>query len=85
MIINVNKICNRINYNLERISCAEYLNQIKFGNNYYEKNIILSIDLKEERFGFDPEVTAKIAKKCIKIKILLSSETDCHQEIRIDR
>lgn len=50
-----------------------------------KKNIILSIDLKEERFGFDPEVTAKIAKKCIKIKILLSSETDCHQEIRIDR
>lgn len=37
MIINVNKICNRINYNLERISRVEYLNQIKFGNNYYEK------------------------------------------------
>ena len=34
----------------------------------FKRGIIQSIDLKEERFGFEPEVTAKIAKKGIKIK-----------------
>ena len=34
----------------------------------FKREIIQSIDLKEERFGFEPEVTAKIAKKGIKIK-----------------
>lgn len=34
----------------------------------FKKEIIQSIDLFEERFGFEPEVTAKISKKGIKIK-----------------
>ena len=34
----------------------------------FKRDVIQSIDLKEERFGFEPEVTAKIAKKGIKIK-----------------
>ena len=34
----------------------------------FKKDVIQSIDLKEERFGFEPEVTAKIAKKGTKIK-----------------
>ena len=34
----------------------------------FKREIIQSIDLKEERFGFEPEVTAKIARKGIKIK-----------------
>ena len=34
----------------------------------FKRDLIQSIDLKEERFGFEPEVTAKIAKKGIKIK-----------------
>ena len=34
----------------------------------FKREIIQSIDLKEERFGFEPEVTAKIAKKGIEIK-----------------
>ena len=33
----------------------------------FKSEIIKSIDLKEKRFGFEPEVTAKIAKKNLKI------------------
>jgi len=29
----------------------------------FKKEIIQSIDIEEERFGFEPEITAKIAKK----------------------
>ncbi len=29
----------------------------------FRREIIQSIDLKEKRFGFEPEVTAKVAKK----------------------
>ena len=32
----------------------------------FKREIIQSIDLKEDRFGFEPEVTAKIAKKNIR-------------------
>ena len=33
----------------------------------FKSNVLKNIDLKENRFGFEPEVTAKIAKKNIKI------------------
>ncbi len=33
----------------------------------FKKEIIKEINLKENRFGFEPEVTAKISKKDIKI------------------
>lgn len=34
----------------------------------FKREIIQSIDIEEMRFGFEPEITAKIAKKGIKIK-----------------
>ncbi len=34
----------------------------------FRREIIQSIDIKENRFGFEPEITAKIAKKGINIK-----------------
>ena len=33
----------------------------------FKSNIIKEIDLKEKRFGFEPEITAKISKKDIRI------------------
>ena len=33
----------------------------------FKKDVIKNIELKENRFGFEPEVTAKIAKKKLKI------------------
>lgn len=34
----------------------------------FKREVIQSIDLKEDRFGFEPEVTSKISKNNIKIK-----------------
>ena len=33
----------------------------------FKKDIIKNIELKEDRFGFEPEITAKISKKDLKI------------------
>ena len=33
----------------------------------FKSDVIKNIDLKEKRFGFEPEITAKIAKKNLKI------------------
>ena len=33
----------------------------------FKSEIVKNIDLKENRFGFEPEITAKIAKKNLKI------------------
>lgn len=34
----------------------------------FRREIIQSIDIEEERFGFEPEITSKIAKKHVKFK-----------------
>lgn len=34
----------------------------------FKREVIQSVDIKENRFGFEPEITAKISKKGIKIK-----------------
>ena len=34
----------------------------------FKREIIQSIDIEEQRFGFEPEITAKISKKGIKIQ-----------------
>jgi|TARA_B110001452_G_C15165093_1_gene405106 glycosyltransferase involved in cell wall biosynthesis len=43
------------------------LTDMEVGYKVFKSNIIKSIHLKENRFGFEPEVTAKIAKQNIKI------------------
>lgn len=34
----------------------------------FKKDVIKKVDIKENRFGFEPEITAKVAKQKIKIK-----------------
>ncbi len=43
------------------------LTDMEVGYKVFKSNILKNIDLKENRFGFEPEITAKIAKKNIKI------------------
>ena len=43
------------------------LSDMEVGYKAFKTDIIKSIDLKENRFGFEPEVTAKIAKKSLRI------------------
>ena len=40
---------------------------MEVGYKVFRSNILKEIKLQEDRFGFEPEVTAKIAKKDIKI------------------
>jgi len=34
----------------------------------FRREIIQSIDIKENRFGFEPEITAKVAAKKVRVK-----------------
>ena len=43
------------------------LTDMEVGYKVFKAEVIKGIELKEDRFGFEPEVTAKIAKKNIKI------------------
>ena len=43
------------------------LTDMEVGYKVFKSNILKDIELKENRFGFEPEITAKIAKKNIKI------------------
>ena len=41
------------------------LSDMEVGYKVFKSEILKSIDLKENRFGFEPEITAKIAKKIL--------------------
>ena len=43
------------------------LTDMEVGYKIFKSDIIKNINLKEKRFGFEPEITAKIAKKNVKI------------------
>lgn len=43
------------------------LTDMEVGYKLFKSNVIKDISLSEDRFGFEPEVTAKIAKKQIRI------------------
>ena len=43
------------------------LTDMEVGYKLFRSEVLKEITLKENRFGFEPEVTAKIAKKNIKI------------------
>ena len=40
---------------------------MEVGYKVFKTDIIKNIDLKENRFGFEPEVTAKIAKRSLRL------------------
>ena len=62
--IHINKILSFITNILYKIKLTDAHTCYKLIN----KNIMLSLNLKEKDFAFCPEVTAKLAKKNIKIK-----------------
>ena len=58
---------NKILTLLSNIFTNLNLSDMEVGYKAFKTNIIKEIDLKENRFGFEPEVTAKIAKKNLRI------------------
>ena len=58
---------NKILTLLSNIFTNLNLSDMEVGYKAFKTNIIKKIDLKENRFGFEPEVTAKIAKKSLRM------------------
>ena len=63
-----NRAANWFLTNLSNLFTGLKLTDMETCYKCFKRDVIQSIDLKEERFGFEPEVTSKIAKKGIKIK-----------------
>ncbi|MBR2534190.1 MAG: glycosyltransferase family 2 protein [Erysipelotrichaceae bacterium] len=63
-----NRVANWFLTTLSNLFTGEKLTDMETCYKCFKREVIQSIDLKEDRFGFEPEVTAKIAKKGIRIK-----------------
>ncbi|MBR4461028.1 MAG: glycosyltransferase family 2 protein [Erysipelotrichaceae bacterium] len=63
-----NRLANRFLTGLSNLFTKERLTDMETCYKCFKREVIQSIDLEEERFGFEPEVTAKIARKGIRIK-----------------
>ena len=63
-----NQIANKFLTFLSNIFTHEHLTDMETCYKCFERSVIQSIDIEEKRFGFEPEITAKIADMGIKIK-----------------
>ena len=63
-----NRIANKFLTKLSNIFTGLKLTDMETCYKCFKTEIIQSVDIKENRFGFEPEITAKIAKKGINIK-----------------
>ncbi len=63
-----NRVANWFLTALSNLFTGEKLTDMETCYKCFKREIIQSIDLKENRFGFEPEITAKIADKGIRIK-----------------
>jgi glycosyltransferase involved in cell wall biosynthesis len=58
-------VLNKILTHISNMTTNLNLSDVEVGYKVFKKDIILKIQLRSDRFGFDPEVTAKIARtKC---------------------
>ncbi len=62
-----NRVANRFLTAFSNIFTHEHLTDMETCYKCFKREIIQSIDITEKRFGFEPEITAKIADKKIKI------------------
>ncbi len=63
-----NRLANRFLTFLSNIFTHQHLTDMETCYKCFERELIQSVDIKENRFGFEPEITAKISKMGIKIK-----------------
>lgn len=62
-----NKLANRLLTSFSNLFTKYKLTDMETCYKVFKSDIIKNIDLKENRFGFEPEVTAKLSKKKAKI------------------
>ena len=63
-----NRLANKGLTLLSNIMTGQRLTDMETCYKAFEREVIQSIDIEEKRFGFEPEITAKITKMGIKIK-----------------
>lgn len=63
-----NRLANWFLTNLSNLFTGLHITDMETCYKCFKREIIQSLDLKENRFGFEPEITAKLAKKKIIIK-----------------
>jgi glycosyltransferase involved in cell wall biosynthesis len=61
------KVANNFLTMLSNMCTNINLSDMEVGYKVFKSKLIKQIDLKENRFGFEPEITAKIAKKNLRI------------------
>ena len=63
-----NRMANAFLTAFSNLFTGEKLTDMETCYKCFRREVIQSLDLEEERFGFEPEVTAKIARKKIRIR-----------------
>lgn len=63
-----NQMANAFLTKLSNVFTHEHLTDMETCYKCFEREVIQSIDIKENRFGFEPEITAKVAAMGIKIE-----------------
>lgn len=62
-----NKLANKILTGLSNIMTGYKITDMETCYKAFRSDIIKTIEIKENRFGFEPEITAKIARKKVKL------------------
>ena len=76
-----NVVANRFLTSLSNLFTHQKLTDMETCYKAFKRDVIQSIDIVENRFGFEPEITAKISKKGIKIKeVPISYEPRTNEE-----
>lgn len=63
-----NQLANRFLTSLSNHFTHLYLTDMETCYKCFRRDIIQAVDIKENRFGFEPEITAKIAKMGVRVK-----------------
>ena len=62
-----NRIANKFLTMLSNLFTHQHLTDMETCYKAFKREVIQSIDIEEKRFGFEPEITAKISRRKIKI------------------
>lgn len=63
-----NRLANKFLTKLSNLFTGLHLTDMETCYKAFKREIIQSVDIEEKRFGFEPEITAKIAKMKVRIK-----------------
>lgn len=76
-----NRLANKFLTMLSNLFTGEHLTDMETCYKCFKREVIQSIDIQEKRFGFEPEITAKVAKKGIRIlEVPISYEPRTNEE-----